>query len=131
VLTPAKGTRPKVVSITNLSWQAPLEGFVKVNWDAAVDKDHRKMGNEAIIRDYQGEVLATLSVSKDYITDLVIAEATATWRAALFCRELRHQWVEFEGDALQMVQALRKEDCNWSKYGHIIEEIHGVLNDLH
>lgn len=59
MLTPAKGTRPKVVSITNLSWQGPLEGFVKVNWDAAVDKDHRMMGIEAIIRDYQGEILAT------------------------------------------------------------------------
>jgi len=36
--------------------------------------------------------------------------------------------VELEGDTLQMVQALRKEGCNLSKYGHIIEEARGVLN---
>jgi hypothetical protein len=36
--------------------------------------------------------------------------------------------VELEGDTLQMVHALRKEGCNLSKYGHIIEEARGVLN---
>jgi hypothetical protein len=44
-------TRAKVAPITNLSWQGHLEGFVKVNWDTVVDKDSRKMGIRAIIRD--------------------------------------------------------------------------------
>jgi hypothetical protein len=30
--------------------------------------------------------------------------------------------MKLEGDALQVVQALQKECCNLSKYGHIIEE---------
>jgi hypothetical protein len=49
------------------------------------------MGIGAIIRDVVGEVLATLLGLKDHITDLLIVEATATWRAILFCRELGYQ----------------------------------------
>jgi hypothetical protein len=56
-----------------------------------------------IIRDYQGEVFASLSSSNDYITDPVIGKATAAWRATIFCSELGHQRVELEGDVLQVV----------------------------
>jgi hypothetical protein len=70
------------------------------------------MGIGAIIRNYQGEVLFTLLAPKDPITDPIIAEATTAWQTALFCSELEHQRVELEGDALQIVQALRKECCN-------------------
>jgi len=45
----------------------------------------------AIIRNVVGEVLATLLAPKNHITDSVIAEATATWRAILFYRELGYQ----------------------------------------
>ncbi len=67
---------------------------------------------------------------KDYITNPDIAKATAAWRAALFCKELGYQRVELEGDALQVVQALQKEGCNWSKYDYLIEEACMVLNGL-
>jgi len=86
------------------------------------------MGIGAVIRDVEGEVLATLSALKDFITDPVIVEATAACCAALFCWELGYQRVELKGEALQMVQALRKEGCNLSKYGHIIEKARGILN---
>jgi hypothetical protein len=69
----------------------------------ALDKDNRKMGIGAVIRDVEGEVLATLSALKDFITDPVIAEVTATCCAALFCWELGYQRVELEVDALQVV----------------------------
>lgn len=52
--------------------------------------------------------MATLFASKDYIIDLVIVEATTILKAAIFCRELGHQRVELEGDALQVVEALRR-----------------------
>jgi hypothetical protein len=96
-------TRPDVIPIPHLSWQGPLEGFVKVNWDAAVDKENWKMGIGAIIQNFEGKVLATLSTPRDYITDPVTAEATTTWRAVFFFRDLGYQRVELEGDALQVV----------------------------
>lgn len=63
-----------------------------------------------------------MSASKGYIIDLGIAEAIAALRATSFCRELGHQRVVLEDDALQVVHALRNEDRNISKYDHLIEE---------
>lgn len=35
-----------------------------------------------------------------------------------------------EGDVLQIVQALTKDGRNWSKYGYLIEDTHGILNSM-
>ena len=41
--------------IQDLHWEAPKNDFVKVNWDAAIDMNRKKMGVGV------GEVLPTLS----------------------------------------------------------------------
>lgn len=37
---------------------------------------------------------------------------------------------QLEGDALQVVQVLKKEGENWSRYVHLIDKTRGVLNSL-
>lgn len=37
---------------------------------------------------------------------------------------------KLEGDAIHVVQTMRKEDRNWSHYIHLIEEVRGVLLKL-
>jgi hypothetical protein len=74
--------------------------FVKINWDAAVDNSNRKMGIGAIVRDNIGEALATLSASKDYISEPVATETTLALRVAVFNRELGLRRVKLEGDTL-------------------------------
>jgi hypothetical protein len=69
-------------------WQAPPEGFVKINWDAAVDLVNCRMGIGIIARNSQGEVVASVSAPKSYIIAPDIAEAVAALRAVTFCREL-------------------------------------------
>jgi hypothetical protein len=58
-----------------------------------------------------GEVLATLSSPRDYITEPDIAEAIAALRAAYLCQELGFYRVILKGDALKVVQALKKGDA--------------------
>jgi hypothetical protein len=48
-------------------------------------------------------------------------------QSATFYREFGNQRLVLEGDTLQVVQTLWKEDKNLSKYGHIIEETRWVL----
>jgi hypothetical protein len=50
-----------------LRWKVHMDGFVKVNWDAAVENTKKKMGIGVIIRDSKCEVLATLYELKDHI----------------------------------------------------------------
>jgi hypothetical protein len=71
-----------------LCWKALLNGFVKINWDAAVNKTKKKMGIGVIIRDCKGDVRATLAEPKDYIIAPDVAEAMAALRSEKFSCEL-------------------------------------------
>jgi hypothetical protein len=51
-------------------------------------------------------------------------------RDVVFARELRHQEVELEGDALQIVHVLKKEMNNWCKYDQLIEDARIILDSL-
>jgi len=76
-----------------LRWKARMGGFVKVNWDAAIETTKKKMGIGIII-------LATLSEHKDNIIAHEIVN---------FNRELGFYKVIVEGDAFKIMQAPRKE----------------------
>jgi hypothetical protein len=97
----------------DLRWEAHNNNFVKVNRDFAVDINRMKMG--------MGELLATLSSPRDYITEPDISKAIAALRAAYLCHELRFYKVVLKG-ALQVVQAFKKDGRSRSHYGHLIEE---------
>jgi hypothetical protein len=93
----------KLAENLELRWKALLDGFVKVNWDAVVDKNKMKMGTGVIIRDSIGEVLATLSEPKDYIIAFEVAEATTALRATKRLRHWGFYKVILECDSLQIV----------------------------
>jgi hypothetical protein len=48
------------------SWQPPPAGFVKLNWDAAVDEKRCKMGIGIVVRNSSGEVLAILFTKREH-----------------------------------------------------------------
>lgn len=55
--------------------------------------------------------------SKSYITDQTVTEGLTTWKLVKFCRDLSLQDVIIERDAMKVIQALRKEERCWSRYG--------------
>lgn len=75
------------------------------------------MGIRVIVCECIREVMATLQSLKCNITDPVVAESVAALQAIIFVKEMRWNKVELEEDALQVVQALRKEGQNWCCYG--------------
>lgn len=78
-----------------------LEGLaVKVNWDAAVNIEAKKVGARVIRRDSQGDIMACLYTSADLTLKPVETEAFALRRMMEFCLELGVQDAVFEGDAL-------------------------------
>jgi hypothetical protein len=56
----------------DLIWKAPKNDFVKVNWNAIMDKNSMKMGVGVIARDGMREVLVTLSLPRNHIIELDI-----------------------------------------------------------
>lgn len=58
-------------------WEAPPQGKLKLNWDAALDKISCKVGVGAVISDGEGRVLATLRMQNDLYPDPLTAKAFA------------------------------------------------------
>lgn len=111
-------------------WQRPLEGFIKINWDAAIDKANHQMGVGVLARDAEGVVVASLCATIPSISDPVVAETMALWRAVALCRELEFPAVHLERDSLELVQTLLQQGDCWKRYGQLIEDIRQSLSSF-
>lgn len=108
-------------------WEKPPVGFVKLNWDASVDRKGKKMGIGLIVRDHAGGVVAMACETKDHIQDPAVAEAIAARRGVELSGELGIRRLLLEGDALQIVQAISSDVGVWVPYGVIIEDTMQML----
>ncbi|XP_030936331.1 uncharacterized protein LOC115961495 [Quercus lobata] len=104
-------------------WQPPDENKFKVNFDAVVFKSCNQARLGVIVRDWRGEAIGPLSMLVPAAQTVVELEAFACRRAVLFAVELGLQDVVFEGDSLQVIQALNLDSTDHLTYGHILEDI--------
>lgn len=72
-----------------LKWRKLGYNAYKDNWDATLDDENSKLGAGVVIRNWEGELIASLSMPKGYVNSLVVAEALALQRVVLFCMEYR------------------------------------------
>ncbi|XP_042974783.1 uncharacterized protein LOC122306422 [Carya illinoinensis] len=111
-------------------WKKPSEGKYKLNWDAAIDVSRDLVGIGGIIRDCNGEVLATLRAKRKMILSPFAAEAYALMVAMLFSNEAGILKLMLKGDSLQVVQKLQKLVEDWSIGGLIVEDTRKVLKSF-
>jgi hypothetical protein len=105
------------------SWLTPTQGWVKVNWDATLDSKAGWMGYRVLIRDHNGQVRAARSVTQQGLLILATAEARAAFVAIQFCWEMGFSRIHLEGDAKGVIEAVKNEALNYSKLGHLVEDI--------
>lgn len=60
----SKSTAP-----VTMKWSKPSPGWIKLNWDAAIDTGKQKMGIGIIARDHTGTVLVAVCSSRPHVTD--------------------------------------------------------------
>lgn len=60
-----------------ICWKPPVEDYVKVNWDAALNEKENRGGIGVVIRDNHGEVLVSLCGPKKNISNPLVAEMHA------------------------------------------------------
>ena len=68
----------------SLPWKKAPTGMVKINWDVAID--NIKIG--IIVRDYEGEVLAAWSFTKNILVESVGPKTLTALYAVEFAREM-------------------------------------------
>jgi hypothetical protein len=60
---------------------------MKVNWDAAVEKNNKKMGIGALVRDHEEAVLAAMRAPRPYICDPIVVDIVAALVAITYIYE--------------------------------------------
>ncbi|KAG6626244.1 hypothetical protein CIPAW_15G035300 [Carya illinoinensis] len=115
---------------SNQQWQPPTWPFIKVNFDAAYDKDSNRMGMGIIVRDSEGGLQACLPAPREQIFSVFQAERAILHRALELCVELGMNQVIFEGDVKVVIDAINSkcEDNSW--LGQEIEDIQQLM-ELH
>jgi hypothetical protein len=108
--------RPQPSTTCVPKWVSPPMGFVKLNWDASVDRKGQKMGIGLIVRDHAGGVVIMACESKKFVHNPAVAEALAARRGVELCAEWGIRKLLLEGDALQIVQALISDTGGWAPY---------------
>lgn len=83
-----------------------------------------------VIRDADGEILASVCSVRRNVDQPSLAESLALWRALEICNELAFSKVIMEGDAAVVINGVNKvaEDHSWM--GHIIEDIKSFLRGM-
>ncbi|KAF5449973.1 hypothetical protein F2P56_030363 [Juglans regia] len=123
----SKSTTNYIERGSNLKWKLPAWPYVRVNFDAAFQKEEGRMGLSAIVRDSIGNVQAVVTGPKDHISSAAQAESVALLRAMDLCIELGFNQVCFEGDVKAIVDAVntKGEDNSW--IGQMIEDMQLLL----
>ena len=107
-------------STTRVRWSLPPQSSLKVNFDGATFKDVGKVGLGVVIRDNQGQTLASQSeqISLPFFSDMV--EALATARAISFALETGCSSFILEGDSKRVINTLSRNEDSFSPFGHIL-----------
>jgi ribonuclease HI len=103
-------------------WEKPDSGWIKINWDASVDKAAQVMGVGVVTRDFMGRVCASLCTALSYISDPSTAEALAARMGVEFSKAMGFRRIWLEGDAKVVVDALKSTGLQSPRFGNIIED---------
>jgi hypothetical protein len=87
-------------------WSKPKMGWMKLNWDAALDIPAKKLGLGVVVRDSCGVFVAAKAAVIPFISDPTTGEALAAWSATTLARNLGLQKVVPEGDCQPVIAAI-------------------------
>ena len=93
-----------------------------------MDRVNRKIGMGIIAKDYEGRVISMSCGPRHHISDPPMVEVLACREAVQLGRSLGGRSFILDGDALEVVSALKEEDSIGS-FGQIINDMKLLMND--
>ncbi|XP_031254338.1 uncharacterized protein LOC116112328 [Pistacia vera] len=121
---------PQIPNPSSPRWQPPPEGIYKINWDASVRKEDCTIGVGIAIRDWQGRFMATMRMKKPMFPDAYLAESFAALQAVILAADIGINQIILEGDALQVVNDLLRDEENWGQAGLISMDTKAVSRNF-
>ncbi|KAF5481080.1 hypothetical protein F2P56_001766 [Juglans regia] len=98
-----------------MHWQPPPTDWLKLNWDVAIRKTDQKIGVGVVLRDHEGDVLATLMQPVTFCVQPSIAEARGLVTAA--------------GDSMQVVNVVKNSSDQRGILHCMVRDIRVILAD--
>ena len=93
-----------------------------MNFDGACFQDRNLAGATTIIRDVNGQILASMADTFTLPHCIVAVEVIAAVKALRLALELGHTSIILEGDSKIAIEALQSGRPTLAEYGHLIEE---------
>jgi len=109
-------------------WTKPSVGWIKLNWNAAIDSNSNNMGLGIVARDSTGKVRAMMCNFLPYLTDSAVAETYAAQQGTLLARDMGFQNVILEGDSQVIVYALNSGSVSAIAYASLVDDTQTILN---
>ena len=101
-----------------------------MNFDGAVFREDNHAGVGVIIRDWNGQVVASLAETFPLPFSVIAVEVVAATKALCFAKELGLLFVMLEGDSKITMDALASENPSLMEFGHLIDEAKELAKDF-
>jgi hypothetical protein len=111
-------------------WAAPATDWFKTNWDATIDQQKMRIKFEVVMRNCQGQPVATRCFSVEGHLDPAAAETLGAYHVAVLSKEMGAQNLVLEGDAQVVIFAIKSELKHDGCYGHLVEDIKSLLHSF-
>lgn len=104
-------------------WDPPPAGCVKLNVDAGLAVDSRRVGCGAVVRDHMGGFLASSSIPIEALISPPVAEALAVLQGLILCSRLGFNNVIVESDCQRLCKVLTNRTPLYAEFGFVISDI--------
>ena len=111
-------------------WSPPLGESYKTNYDWAVFEDSGEAGIGVVVRNANGEVIATLSEKIPYLGSVDLVGVLVARRAVWFIVELGMSQSMFEGDSKVVFKAMKSIDVGHPSIGQYVKDIMSISGSL-
>ena len=111
-------------------WTPPDDEYYKINFDGALFQADNCAGIGVVIRNGDGQVMASLSQQIPLPSTVIEVEALAACRALILEQEIGFTRVVLEGDSQTLITALKTDSHTLAHFGHIVQDIQYLASSL-
>ncbi|KAL9457035.1 hypothetical protein AB3S75_006131 [Citrus x aurantiifolia] len=111
-------------------WTLPPHGWMKINVDAATDKESQCSGLGVVIRDNQGKCMAAAIKKSKFTGDVSYVEAEAAEWGLYIAKEAGLKAVILETDSLEVANLINKRKASSTEIFWRVKEIQAMKQEF-
>ncbi|XVF59440.1 hypothetical protein PTKIN_Ptkin07bG0276100 [Pterospermum kingtungense] len=115
---------------SSFRWEPPMEGYIKINVDAALQVHSSSATVGVVFRDNAGVIQGSAATSLQNICSPLAAELLAILYGLQLAKELDFGEVMVESDCLVAVTEIGKGESSFSEWSSLVKDIVDLRDSL-